>query len=246
MKSDRLKVTLTCRLPEAVERRMKELFDLRPRDQDQPMERSELIASMKSCDVLVPCINDTIDNAMLSQAGPNLRLIANFAAGFDNIDVATALQKNILVSNTPGVVTEDTADMAMALILGVTRRIPEGLNVMKEDVGQAGHLMLFGRAHFRPTFGYFGHGAHRARTRRPRQCLWHAGALSQSQTLAPRTGRTTQSHLLGKSRSNGGPYGYRVNQLPPYPVHLSLDERASIKIDEKHGCSDQHITGRSR
>ena len=147
MKSDRLKVTLTCRLPEAVERRMKELFDLRPRDQDQPMERSELIASMKSCDVLVPCINDTIDNAMLSQAGPNLRLIANFAAGFDNIDVATALQKNILVSNTPGVVTEDTADMAMALILGVTRRIPEGLNVMKEGrwSGWAPDAFLGGR-----------------------------------------------------------------------------------------------------
>ena len=133
MNSNRLTVTLTCRLPEVVESRMSELFDITLRQSDTPMTREELISAMKSCEVLVSCFNDRIDTAALSQAGPQLRLIANFAAGFDNIDVATALQRNILVSNTPGVVTDDTADMAMALILGVTRRIPEGLAMMHKD-----------------------------------------------------------------------------------------------------------------
>jgi glyoxylate reductase len=86
---------------------------------------------MQRADVLVPTITDKIDAGLLGQAGEKLKLIACFGAGFDNIDVATARQRGILVSNTPGVVTDDTADMVMALILGVTRRIPEGLNVMQ-------------------------------------------------------------------------------------------------------------------
>jgi glyoxylate reductase len=86
---------------------------------------------MKNADVLVPTITDTIDAGLLGQAGERLRLIANYGAGVDNIDVATARQRGILVSNTPGVLTEDTADMTMALILGVTRRIPEGLSIMQ-------------------------------------------------------------------------------------------------------------------
>jgi glyoxylate reductase len=95
------------------------------------MTREELAEAMRRCDVLVPTITDQIDAALIAQAGDRLKLIASFGAGVDHIDVATARQRGILVSNTPGVVTEDTADMTLALILAVTRRIPEGLAVMQ-------------------------------------------------------------------------------------------------------------------
>ena len=131
MPSVRLSVVVTRRLPEPVETRMKELFDVELRDPDTRMTRGELAAAMRSADVLVPCVTDQIDANLLAQAGERLRLIANFGAGVDHIDVASARQRGILVSNTPGVVTEDTADMTIALILGVTRRIPEGLSIMQ-------------------------------------------------------------------------------------------------------------------
>ena len=110
---------------------MTELFDVELRTDDRPMSREELVAAMGRADVLVPTITDTIDAGLLGQAGEKLKLIANYGAGFDHVDVATARQRGILVSNTPGVTTEDTADMVMALILAVTRRIPEGLKVMQ-------------------------------------------------------------------------------------------------------------------
>jgi glyoxylate reductase len=115
---------------------MKELFNVRLRDDDTPMSRQELVEAMQSTDVLVPTIGDTIDAGMLGQAGPQLKLIANYGAGVDNIDVQTARQRGVLVSNTPGVLTDDTADMTMALILAVTRRIPEGLALMQQGQWQ--------------------------------------------------------------------------------------------------------------
>ncbi|MDO5621412.1 MAG: D-glycerate dehydrogenase [Paracoccus sp. (in: a-proteobacteria)] len=127
----RLRVCVTRRLPEAVETRMKELFDVVLRDDDRKLSRDELVAMMRDCDVLVPTVTDQIDANMLAQAGERLKLIANFGAGVDHIDVASARQRGVLVSNTPDVVTEDTADMTMALILAVTRRIPEGLAEMQ-------------------------------------------------------------------------------------------------------------------
>lgn len=131
MPAGRLNVIVTRRLPEPVETRMKELFDVELRDPDTRMTREELADAMRRCDVLVPTITDQIDAALIAQAGDRLKLIASFGAGVDHIDVATARQRGILVSNTPGVVTEDTADMTLALILSVTRRIPEGLATMQ-------------------------------------------------------------------------------------------------------------------
>jgi len=110
---------------------MKELFDVDLRDPDAPMSRDDLAAAMRHADVLVPTITDKIDAGLFAQAGDRLKLIANYGAGVDHIDVATARSRGILVSNTPGVTTEDTADMTMALILGVTRRIPQGLAQMQ-------------------------------------------------------------------------------------------------------------------
>jgi glyoxylate reductase len=132
MGGKRLSVVVTRRLPERVETRMKELFDVSLRTDDSKMSREELALAVKAADVLVPCVTDTIDAALLAQAGDRLKLIANYGAGVDHIDVQSARQRGILVSNTPGVVTEDTADMTMALILSVIRKIPEGMAVMQK------------------------------------------------------------------------------------------------------------------
>jgi glyoxylate reductase len=131
MQKQRLIVVVTTRLPEPVETRMKELFDVELRSDDRRMTREELAAAMLRADVLVPTLADQIDAGLIAQAGARLKLIANYGSGIDHIDVETARQRGILVSNTSGVVTDDTADMTMALILAVTRRIPEGLAVMQ-------------------------------------------------------------------------------------------------------------------
>ena len=132
MPRKRLSVVVTRRLPDVVETRLSELFDVTLRDDDTPMTRAQLVEAMKTADVLVPTITDDIDAAMLGQAGERLKLIANYGAGVDNIDVATARQRGILVSNTPGVLTDDTADMTMALMLAVTRKMREGMGVMNQ------------------------------------------------------------------------------------------------------------------
>ncbi|TNH39918.1 2-hydroxyacid dehydrogenase [Paracoccus haeundaensis] len=127
----RLRVAVTRRLPEAVETRMSELFDVALRDDDRKMSSDQLVSLMQDADILVPTVTDQITAAMLARAGERLKLIANFGAGIDHIDVMSARQRGVLVSNTPGVVTEDTADMTLALILAVTRKIPEGLAEMQ-------------------------------------------------------------------------------------------------------------------
>ena len=132
MPNARLTVIATRRLPETVETRMMELFDARLSEDDQPMSRETLVAAMREADVLVPTIADQIDAELLEQAGDRLKLIANYGAGVDHVDVQTARHRGILVSNTPGVLTEDTADMAMALMLAVARRIPEGMAIMQK------------------------------------------------------------------------------------------------------------------
>lgn len=131
MAPKRLSVVVTRRLPDPVETRLKELFNAELRDDDSKMTREELVDAMKRADVLVPTVTDQIDAAMLGQAGDRLKLIANYGAGIDHLDVTSARQRGVLVSNTPGVVTDDTADMAMALMLAVTRKIPQGLAEMQ-------------------------------------------------------------------------------------------------------------------
>lgn len=113
---------------------MAELFDARFNPQDRAMTRDELEAAMAEADVLAPTITDRLDAALIAKAGPQLRLIANFGVGVDHIDLHAARERKILVTNTPGVLTEDTADMTMALILSVPRRLGEG-----EKLIRAGH-----------------------------------------------------------------------------------------------------------
>jgi len=126
-------VVVTRRLPDSIEMRMRELFDARLNSDDKPMTQTQLVEAAKTADVLVPTVTDHIDRAVLSQSGERLKLIANFGNGVDNIDVATAVQRGITVTNTPGVLTEDTADMTMALILAVPRRLAEGSTVLIGD-----------------------------------------------------------------------------------------------------------------
>jgi glyoxylate reductase len=133
LKSKKPVVVVTRKLPEGVETRMCELFDTRLNLDDAPMSQAALADAAKTADVLVPTVTDRIDAAVLGKNGGQLKLIANFGNGVDHIDVATALGRGITVTNTPGVLTEDTADMTMALILAVPRRLAEGAAVLTDD-----------------------------------------------------------------------------------------------------------------
>ena len=132
MPTKRPLVIVTRKLPDAIETRMRELFDARLNLDDTPMTKAQLIEAVSTAEVLVPTVTDRIDSSILTRAGPNLKLIANFGAGVDNIDIATARDRGIAVTNTPGVLSEDTADMTMALILAVPRRLVEGSNVLHD------------------------------------------------------------------------------------------------------------------
>ena len=125
-------VIVTRRLPDTVETRMRELFQTRLNIDDRAMTQAELVEAMKAADVLVPTVTDRIDGEMIAQAGERLKLIANFGNGVDNIDVDAAVKRGLTVTNTPNVLTEDTADMTMALILSVPRRVAEGARILRE------------------------------------------------------------------------------------------------------------------
>jgi glyoxylate reductase len=131
MPTKKLRVIVTRKLPAAVETRLKELFDVRLNEDDHAFSEDELVAALREADVLVPTVTDKLGGRVIARSGEQLRLIAQFGAGVDNIDVATAVQRGITVTNTPGVLTDDTADVAMALILAVPRRLHEGVQVME-------------------------------------------------------------------------------------------------------------------
>jgi glyoxylate reductase len=124
-------VIVTRKLPDVIETRMMELFQTRLNETDEPMSRAQLVEAVKTAEVLVPTVTDRIDSALLAHAGERLKLIANYGTGVDNIDVEAAYKRGITVTNTPGVLTEDTADMTMALILAVARRLVEGERVAR-------------------------------------------------------------------------------------------------------------------
>jgi len=126
-------VILTRKLPAAIETRMRELFDARLNPDDKPMDEIALGRAMQEAEVLVPTVTDRIDAKLIQAAGNQLKLIANFGNGVDNIDVKAGLARGITITNTPGVLTEDTADMTMALILAVPRRLVEGAKTLESD-----------------------------------------------------------------------------------------------------------------
>jgi glyoxylate reductase len=164
------RVVVTRRLLPETEARMAELFDLVPNPDDHAMTRDELAAAMADADVLVPTVTDTIDAALIADAPPRLRLIANFGAGVDHIDTGAARARKIMVTNTPGVFTDDTADMTLALILSVVRRLNHGGRILRSGqwTGWAPSTLLGDRIGGR-VLGIVGMGrigqavAHRAR-----------------------------------------------------------------------------------
>lgn len=164
------RVVVTRRLGPAVEDRMGELFDVRLNASDMPLTRDQLVGAMQECDVMVPTVTDRIDADMLASAGADLRLIANFGAGTEHIDLKAAAERKIMVTNTPGVFTDDTADITMAGIIGVPRRVREGIELIRsgEWTGWAPTAML-GRQLGGKVLGIVGMGrigqavAHRAR-----------------------------------------------------------------------------------
>lgn len=164
------KVVVTRHLMPSVEARMSELFHATLNTSDIPMTRDELIAAMQECDVLVPTVTDRIDGDMITKAGERLKLIASFGAGTEHIDLKAAADRKIMVTNTPGVFTDDTADIAMAGIIGVPRRIREGTALVRkgEWTGWAPSGLL-GRKLGGKVLGIIGMGrigqavAHRAR-----------------------------------------------------------------------------------
>jgi glyoxylate reductase len=153
-------VIITRKLPDAIETRMRELFDARLNVDDRPMSQPELVAAVREADVLVPTVTDRIDDAVIAQAGPNLKLIANFGNGVDNIDVEAAGAHHITVTNTPGVLTEDSADMTMALILAGPRRLAEGAEFLRSGQKWAGWspTWMLGRRIWGKRLGIVGMG----------------------------------------------------------------------------------------
>ena len=152
-------VIVTRKLPEVIETRMMELFDTRLNDDDTPMSQAGLIEAVRAADVLVPTVTDTIDKGVLAQANPDLRLIANFGTGVDNIDLASARQRGITVTSTPGVLTEDTADMTMALILAVPRRLAEGERLVRSGAWRGwGPTFMLGHRIWGKRLGIVGMG----------------------------------------------------------------------------------------
>ena len=129
-------VIVTRKLPDVIETRMMELFDARLNRDDKPLSQAELVEAVKAGDVLVPTVTDRIDKAVLAHVGPQLKLIASFGTGVDHIDLANARARGLTVTNTPGVLTEDTADMTMALILAVGRRLVDGERLMRSGEWQ--------------------------------------------------------------------------------------------------------------
>ena len=129
------KVYITRKLPDAVETRMRELFEAELNIDDAPRSRAEIAAAMQNADVIVPTVTDQIDAGLIEEAGPNLKLIACFSNGTDHIDVEAAARKGITVTNTPNVLTEDTADMTIAMILAVQRRLAEGARILTDKPG---------------------------------------------------------------------------------------------------------------
>ncbi len=171
MNEDKL-VIVTRKLPESVEARMGELFNVSLNPPDQPMDKEALASAMSVADILVPTVTDKIDAELIENANPNLKMIANFGAGVDNIDLEAAHKAGIIVTNTPGVLTDDTADMTVALMLAVPRRLLEGaiyLNNPENKWGGWSPSWMLGHRLHGKSLGIIGMGrigqavAHRAR-----------------------------------------------------------------------------------
>jgi glyoxylate reductase len=159
MSAAKLKVILTVKLPDVIETRMRELFNTTLWLEMAQMPRDKLFAAAKAADVLVASINDKIDAEFFGEAGEQLKMVANFGVGFEHIDIHAAADKGVIITNTPGVLTEDTAEMTMGLILAVSRRFVEGSEIVqKGEFSTWSPTFLLGRRVFGKRLGIVGMG----------------------------------------------------------------------------------------
>ena len=216
MPATKPKIIVTRKLPDAIETRMRELFDAKLNVDDTPMTQADLIEAVQKADVLVPTVTDRIDSKIIVRAGPQLKLIANFGTGVDNIDVKTALERGITVTNTPGVLTEDTADMTMALI---RRAAPPGGGRCRAGERSVPRLVTeldAGQPHLGQAAGHPWHGPHRSGGGAPGQSVQPADPLPQPQTRARRDRERAGGDLLGQPGPDAGADGHRLGQLPAH------------------------------
>jgi glyoxylate reductase len=239
-------VVVTRKLPQVVETRMMELFQTKLNATDQAMGKAELIEAVKTADVLVPTVTDRIDKAILMQAGEQLKLIANFCTGVDNIDVETAVARGITVTNTPGVLTEDTADMTMALIMAVSRRLIEGSKVIGSDNTWQGWspTWMLGSRLWGKRIGIIGMGRIGTALAAVRGKRLRLQSIITTATGSRQDRRGTGSHHW-TARPDAGADGHHLGQLPAHTGHLSSALGAAAETDEKRRDYRQHFAGRS-
>ena len=194
-------VVVTRKLPDTIETRMRELFDARLNLDDAPMTPEQLAEAVRVADVLVPTVTDEITEKMLNQPDCKVKLIAHFGNGVDNIDVAAAHKRGITVTNTPKVLTEDTADMTMALILAVPRRLIEGASLLSRRQGVAGLVADVDArpSHRRQAARHHRHGPDRPGRRAPRARLRPADPLSQPPPGGAVRSRKSSARPTGKA-----------------------------------------------
>ena len=240
-------VVVTRKLPDSIETRMRELFDARLNLDDEPMTPEQIAEAARTADVLVPTVTDHIKEDILKQPDCKLKLIANFGNGVDNIDVAAAHARGITVTNTPKVLTEDTADMTMALILAVPRRLIEGASILTEGKNWAGWspTWMLGHRIGGKRLGIIGMGRiGQAVARRARafglQIHYH-----NRRPVAPAHCRRTRRDLLGKPRPDAGAHGHHLGELPAHAGDISSALGAAPETDPQGRLYRQHRARRS-
>ena len=208
---------------------------------------------MQEADVLVPTITDRIDAALIAGAGENLKLIANFGNGVDHIDVAAAAKKGITVTNTPNVLTEDTADMTMALILAVPRRLIEGANMLDDNGKWAGWspTWMLGRRIWGKRLGIVGMGRIGTAVARRAKAFGLSIHYHNRKRVLPRRRGRAGGDLLGEPRPDAGPHGHHLGQLPvdagdlPSAVGAAAGADAADRLHRQHGARRHHRRGRA-
>ncbi len=240
-------VIVTRKLPEPVEARMRELFDARLNRRRQSDEPAELAEAIRIADVLVPTVTDRIDAGLIAQAGEQLKLIANFGNGVDNIDVTSALRRGITVTNTPGVLTEDTADMTMGLILSVSRRIVEGAQAAVDGswTGWSPTWML-GHRITGKKLGIVGMGRIGQAVARRAKAFGLSIHYHNRRRVSAAIEQEFGATYCDSPRPDAGAHGHRLGQLPAYagdlpsPVGAAAEISAAQRHHRQHGARRDH------
>ncbi len=241
-------VVVTRKLPDSIETRMRELFDARLNLDDTPMTPEQIADAVRTADVLVPTVTDMINEEMLKHPDCKLRMIANFGNGVDNIDVTAAHARGITVTNTPKVLTEDTADMTMALILAVPRRLIEGASILTEGKNWPGWspTWMLGHRIGGKAPRHHRHGPHRPGRGPPRARLRPADPLSQPPPRGACHRRRTRRDLLGKPRPDAGADGHHLGELSAHAGDLPSAVGAAAEADPEGRLYRQHRARRGR